>query len=197
LDAEEPVGDCPPDVEDPDVGISEGDALATDISGAIVPSADFLAGDSPAAVKKSRTAGQKKSEPSMAKPCRIPHVSGTASTAAGNKRACPRLAGAKDPAPSPAKRAAPASRLIKAVVACNPAPVAKLPVKGKKVTGKVKKIVSRSKQVTDVKGKKAAKKVTKIVKFTKDSDYVEEDGKDEDEDLTKVGFVTYPLSYFI
>jgi hypothetical protein len=133
----------------------------------------------------------------MAKPRRIPRVSGTASTAARNRRASPRLAGAKDPAPSPAKRAASASRLIKAAVACDPAPMAKLPVKGKKVTGKVKKIVSGSKKVADVKGKNAAKKVTKLVKFTKDSDYVEEDDKDEDEDLTKVSFVTYPLSYFI
>jgi hypothetical protein len=35
------------------------------------------------------------------------------------------------------------------------------------------------------------------VKFTKDSDYVEEDDKDEDEDLTNVSFDKYPLSYFI
>jgi hypothetical protein len=197
LDAEEPMGDCPPDAEDPDAGISEGDALATDISGTIFPSVDFPVGDSPAAVKKSRTASQKKSELSMAKPRRSPRVSGTASTVAGNKRVSPRLAGAKDPAPSPAKRAAPASCFIKAAIDCNLAPAAKLPVKGKQVTGKVKKTVSRSKQVADIKGKKPVKKVTKLVKFTKDFDYVEEDDKDEDEDLTKVSFVKYPLSYFI
>jgi hypothetical protein len=133
----------------------------------------------------------------MAKPRRSPHVSGTSSTAAGNKHASPSLAGAKDPSPSPAKRVAPASRLIKAVVACEPTPVAKVPVKGKQVTGNMKKTVNRSKQVDDVKGKKPAKNVRKFVKFTKDSDYVEEDDKDEDEDLTKVSFVKYSLSYFI
>jgi hypothetical protein len=187
----------PAGCEDPDASISEGDALATDISGAIVPSADFPASDSPASVKKSRTASQKKSESSMVKPCRSPRVSGTSTTAAGNKRASPHLAGAKDPSPLPAKRVAPTSRLIKTVVACEPAPVAKIPVKSKQVTGKVKKTVSRSKQVADVKGKKPAKKVRKVVKFTKDSEYVEEDDKDEDEDLTKVSIVKYPLSYFI
>jgi hypothetical protein len=192
-----PEGDCPPDAEAPDAGISEGDALATDISGAVVSSADFPAGDSPACVKKSRIASRKKSESSMANPRRSPRVSGTSSTAAGNKRSSPRLAGAKDPSPSPAKRVAPASRLMKAAVACDPAPLAKVPVKGKQVTGKVKKTVSRSKQVADVKGKKPAKKVGKVVKFSKDSDYVEEDDKDEDEDLTKVSFDKYPLSYFI
>jgi hypothetical protein len=86
---------------------------------------------------------------------------------------------------------------MKAVVACDPAPLAKVPIKGKQVTGKVKKTVCRSKQVADVKGKKPAKKVGKVVKFTKGSNYVEEDDKDEDEDLTKVSFDKYPLSYFI
>jgi hypothetical protein len=107
------------------------------------------------------------------------------------------LAGTKDPSPSLAKRVAPASRLMKAAIASDPAPLAKVPVKGKQVTGKVNKTVNRSKQVADVKGKKPAKKVGKVVKFTKDSDYVKEDDKDEDEDLTKVRFVKYPLSYFI
>jgi hypothetical protein len=83
----------------------------------------------------------------MVKPRRSPRVSGTSTTAAGNKRASPCLAGAKDPSPLPAKRVAPASRLIKAAIACEPAPVAKIPVKGKQVTGKVKKTVSRSKKL--------------------------------------------------
>jgi hypothetical protein len=150
-----PEGDCLPDAEAPDAGISEGDAVVTNISGTIVPSADFPAGDSPSCVKKSRTASRKKSESSMVKPRRSPHVSGTSSTTAGNKHASPRLASAKDPSPSSAKRVAPASHLMKAAVACDPAPLAKVPVKGKQVTSKVKKIVSRSKQVANVKGKKA------------------------------------------
>jgi hypothetical protein len=69
-----PWGWLPEGCWNPDAGISEGDALATDISGAVVPSTDFPAGDSPACVKKSRTASRKKSESSMAKPRRSPRV---------------------------------------------------------------------------------------------------------------------------